>query len=175
MNESTFYCIGKISKTFGYQGKIIILFDNIEPSVFEEKEWFFVKIKQETVPFFITEYQPYRNFSAIIKFEDIDSETDARKLCGCEVYLPSGEKPEVLSDDLQYRVLEGFTFWDKPTGLKGKIHRISELPEQIIMQVFIREKEVLIPLHEDFIINIDYKKSVIKYQAPDGLIDFYLS
>ena len=48
---------------------------------------------------------------------------------------------------------------------------IFETPQQLLAQVTYQEKEILIPLNEDFIIKIDNKKKSISLQLPDGLID----
>ena len=42
------------------------------------------------------------------------------------------------------------------------------------MQIFQDKKEILIPLNQDFIKKIDFKKKSILIDAPEGLIGFYL-
>jgi 16S rRNA processing protein RimM len=41
--------------------------------------------------------------------------------------------------------------------------------------VFINEKEVLIPLHEESLLKIDRRKKQVHVALPEGLLDIYLA
>ena len=45
---------------------------------------------------------------------------------------------------------------------------------QIILQTKVDNKEVLIPLSEDFITEVDEQNKKIAFDLPPGLIDIYL-
>ena len=63
---------------------------------------------------------------------------------------------------------------DEEKGDVGKINDILEYPTQSIMQIIVGEKEVLVPIHDDIIKNIDRENKKINIKAPSGLIDMYL-
>ena len=57
----------------------------------------------------------------------------------------------------------------------GQVEAVIEQPQQILLQLSIRQKEVLIPLHENTLKNIDRKKKQVHVVLPEGLLDIYLA
>jgi ribosomal 30S subunit maturation factor RimM len=43
------------------------------------------------------------------------------------------------------------------------------------MQVFFKEKEILIPINPHVILDVDREKKEIQIDAPEGLIELYLN
>ncbi len=173
MDKVSFFCLGKISKTFGYKGQVIVITNTGTPEKYEKLESVFVEIKHERVPFFITEFSLQFKNAVALKFEDIDSQEEAQKLLGCQVYITETEKKQAEVEELNLDELLGFKVTDVAAGYIGEISQIMELPQQSIMQIFQGKKEILIPLNEDFIRKIDLKKKTMLIAAPDGLIEFY--
>lgn len=173
MKQVSFFCLGKISKTFGYKGQVIVIVNCDNPEKYKELESVFVEIKHERIPFFITEFNfQYKN-SVALKFEDIDSSDQAQQLIGCNIYILETEVIADASADFNISDLAGFEVTDITAGYLGRINEILEFPQQNIMQIFQGKKEILIPLNEDFIEKIDFKKKTIRIAAPEGLIEFY--
>jgi 16S rRNA processing protein RimM len=173
MDKDNFFCLGKISKTFGYRGQVIVICNTAAPEKYEKLEFVFVQIQHERVPFFITEFNLQFRNSIALKFEDIDSSEDAQKLLGCLVYILESEQINDDNQELNIAELQEFKVTDTNKGYLGVISRILELPQQHIMQIFQGEKELLIPLSPDFIIKIDHKKKTMLIDTPEGLIEFY--
>jgi 16S rRNA processing protein RimM len=173
MDKVSFFCLGKISKTFGYKGQVIVIMNCDDPEKYKDLESVFVEIQHERVPFFITEFSLQFRNSVALKLEDIDNSDQAQKLIGCQVYIPESEKIADKEEEFKISALSGFEVTDEKAGYLGKINQILELPQQNIMQIFQGKKEILIPLNEDFIIKIDVKKKSIRISAPEGLIEFY--
>jgi 16S rRNA processing protein RimM len=57
----------------------------------------------------------------------------------------------------------------------GEIIEINEYPQQFVATVSYRNKEVMFPLNEDMIIEIDEDEGTLLVDLPDGLLDIYLS
>lgn len=174
MDKDTFFYLGRISKTFGYKGQVIVIFENDDPEKYEKLEFFFVEIKHERVPFFVLEYNIQNNNTVAIKFEDINNPDDSQKILGCKIYIPESDKNKTGADEFNMNDLIGFHVSDVTHGKIGKISDILKLPQQNIMQIFQDKKEILIPLNQDFIKKIDFKKKSMLIDAPEGLIGFYL-
>jgi 16S rRNA processing protein RimM len=173
MDEVSLFCLGKISKTFGYKGQVIVIANCDDPEKYKKLEFVFVDIQHERVPFFITEFNfQYKN-SVELKLEDIDSSDEAQKLIGCSIYIPELEVIADAKEEFYITDLAGYEVTDVNVGYLGRINQILELPQQNIIQIFQDKKEILIPLNEDFIKKIDFKKKSIKIAAPEGLIEFY--
>ena len=56
----------------------------------------------------------------------------------------------------------------------GKVKEIIEYPTQSLIQIIKDDKEILIPIHEDIVKNVDREGKKICIKAPSGLIDMYL-
>ncbi len=167
-----FFCmelvkIGKILKTHGFKGHVRIAFDAYYQTDFEQtiKALFIDKL-----PYFIMVKDINSPGNAIVLLEEIDTKEKAQKICGKEIYVREEELEEIF-DEERYDELIGYILIDKKLGKLGKMEDIFETPQQLLAQVTYQEKEILIPLNEDFIIKIDTKKKSISLQLPDGLID----
>jgi len=60
---------------------------------------------------------------------------------------------------------------DKTHGVLGEIKEIIEYPQQEMAAIIIKEKEVLIPLNEQLILEIDEEKKLISMDLPEGLLN----
>jgi 16S rRNA processing protein RimM len=174
MEKNQFSYVGKIIKTFGYKGGLIVHIEDSFCKIIMKTEFVFVEIQHERVPFFIVSVEnQYDNIFSVV-LEDIDTMEKAQKITGCQLFLVESGKPKKKSRDFVLKDLAGFDVIDEKSGNIGKIKQILELPQQHIMQVFHGKKEILIPFHEDIVISIDMEHKSVNIKAPEGLIDFYL-
>jgi 16S rRNA processing protein RimM len=60
------------------------------------------------------------------------------------------------------------------SGDVGEIVEVRPMPAQDVLVVIHRQREVLIPIHDDFIEAIDYENRLFLTQLPEGLIAVYL-
>lgn len=67
--------------------------------------------------------------------------------------------------------LLGFRIMDMQRGEIGPLLDVIERPKQPLLVVLYQEKEVLIPLAEDFIDSVDESKQLIYMHLPEGLLD----
>jgi 16S rRNA processing protein RimM len=109
--------------------------------------------------------------AAIIKFENVNDEEYAKRLIDAEVFVERGKKEMAESN---WEDLTGYEVIDKTQGSLGVIIAIEEYPQQLIATLMMKEKEVLIPLNEDFLERVDDEEKKIFLNLPDGLINLYL-
>jgi len=69
--------------------------------------------------------------------------------------------------------LVGYLAIDEKEGELGRITNIREMPQQHIATVDFGGRELLFPLIEDFILDIDPEEKTIEVDLPDGLVDLY--
>lgn len=173
IEESEVFKIGKLTKTHGIKGGITFNFDN---DIFDQVDcpYLILKIDKIFVPFFVTEYRFKGSETALLSFEDIDSEEKAAKLQGLEVWFPRKYHEEDKSGDLDFSwdYFIGFNIHDKHAGNLGEVVAVDT---QTINTLFMvkkqEEKELIIPATEDFIINIDQEKKIIHFDLPEGLLE----
>ena len=79
---------------------------------------------------------------------------------------------EIL-DEAAYQELIGFEIIDKNQGIIGKIEQIIEMPFQVMAQLFKDKKEILVPLNDNFILNINTAKKQVEMQLPDGFLAIF--
>jgi 16S rRNA processing protein RimM len=98
----------------------------------------------------------------------------ASQLVGKSAYLPLELLPEKTGNDFYSHEVVDYLVVDEEKGELGKVNEIIEYPTQSIIQIIKDGKEILIPIHDDILkdVNRDEKKIYIK--APNGLIDMYL-
>jgi 16S rRNA processing protein RimM len=91
-----------------------------------------------------------------------------------KLYLPLALKP--LRDDDEFLItdLKGFIVHDKTAGELGEIIEIHEYPQQFIAVVPYKFNEVLFPLNDDLILEIDEENEIVRVDLPEGLIDLYV-
>jgi 16S rRNA processing protein RimM len=171
--EECFY-LGKIAKKFSFKGEVLIYLDTDEPEQYEELESVFVEFNKNLVPFFIENSSIHKGDFLRVKFEDIDSEQDADELIGSHIYLPLSMLPKLEGNKFYFHEVIGFDVIDKRLGNIGKIVSINDSTSQPLFEILFNEKEILIPMIDHFIIEVNRKDKKIILNTPEGLVDLYL-
>jgi len=159
--------IGFVSKLNGFRGELVIASDDEN---FIDEPFLFMKMDGIAVPFFVEDIFE-KGGNVIVKFEDVDDESQGSMYLNKEVFIEQHEKekPAISIKDLvNYHIV------DASFGDLGPILRIDEFPQQEIAVCEVNEKQILIPLNNDFIDEIDDENRQIMMSLPDGLIDLYL-
>ncbi|HRH67607.1 MAG TPA: hypothetical protein PLU53_15005 [Bacteroidia bacterium] len=171
MKEPKLTPVGFISKVHGYKGYVVLALENITPAALKTSNFIFVEMDGLPVPFRIEDLSE-KGDDVIVKFELINDESQAKKIVRQPVFA---EKLTVREDlALDWPDLAGFTAIDTSYGSLGVIEEVEELPMQWIAHCKVNEKEVLFPLNEQVIVEVDERKKQIILNLPDGLIQVYL-
>ena len=173
MDPENVYWLGTISKTRGAGYSLVLKLNNKISDRFYEMESVFLEIEGLLVPFFINDAEPLDQKNILLNFDSVSTENQCKDLIGCKVYT---EFSDVIIPDKkksQYNYLIGFTLWDHKYGNVGKIGEILFYPDNPVFQVKQDQKEIMVPLHEDLIIEIDSHKKLVKVNLPEGLLDLY--
>jgi 16S rRNA processing protein RimM len=174
MNRDDFFYLGKILKTTGSKGHLLVFLDVDDPSRYKKLETVFIGIENDRIPFAISELELKHRNTARILFEDIHSDEEARICVGRELYLPSSMLPLLKGKKFYFHEIKGFTVIDKKHGKIGMVISVLDMPQQALMQIRHGEKEILIPVIDEILVSVDRKKKEIRIQAPEGLIEIYL-
>jgi 16S rRNA processing protein RimM len=173
MNVEDCFEIGYISKTRGLKGEVQVAFSYDEPEKLKIKS-VFIEINTKLVPFFVDAYKIPMPLVGYFTFEDIDHVDKAQNITKRKIFLPNRLKPKRKKEEFLYTDLVGFTADDLQNGNLGEITEVREYPQQYLATVNYKEKEVLIPLNEAFIIKLDIELKTISFDLPEGLLDLYL-
>lgn len=173
LKEESFY-IGYITKTKGLKGEVQVFFE-FEDYEALELDVVFAEMNGKMVPFFVESHKLYPNQTGLFYFDDIDHIDKAQALVKKKLYLPLSKMPEREDDELTYEDLKGFMVSDETHGELGEITAINEYPQHYVATVMYKEKEILIPLNEDMILEIDEESKTLLVDLPEGLLDLYLN
>lgn len=165
--------VGKIVAVHGLQGAVVLrqIIDNtgwLNPG-----DVLFIELKRESfIPFFVEKAKPANEAEYIIVLDEVDDNEKAKKLVGKTVYVKEEilEKAKVDSP-LMYI---GFNLVDKTKGGIGTIEDVLLMGKQWIARLTVDGKEVLVPLVEDMILDVNYKNKFLRMDLPDGLLEIYL-
>jgi 16S rRNA processing protein RimM len=162
--------IGIINKPHGVKGEVSFTFtDDIFDRV-EDCDYLVLLLDGILVPFFIEEYRFRSDNVALVKFEGIDSTEKARTLTNMEVYYPvkfMDDQEEISS----WNYFIGFRVEDIHHGCLGTVVDVDDATMNVLFVIENGDEEVLLPAHEEFILDIDRKKKILKVDIPDGLLD----
>jgi len=104
----------------------------------------------------------------------MDSEEIADTIVGKDVYLPLTMLPKLEGNKFYYHEVVGFDAIDQRLGNFGTILRISDNGVQALFEVQKDDAVILIPLIDEFIIEVNRENKSILFNTPEGLIDLYI-
>lgn len=169
--DEVFY-IGRITRFRGISGEVELSFTD---DAFDrgDAEYLVFEIDGIFVPFFWEEYKFKNDQTAIFKFEDIDNEEAAKKIVGLKVYYPYSFLPDNDSDELSsIRAVTGFHVSEEKTGEIGVITSVDDSSVNILFTIETKGgEEIIIPFHDDFLVDFDMKKRCMTLALPEGLLD----
>ncbi|PTS93415.1 16S rRNA processing protein RimM [Pedobacter sp. HMWF019] len=171
--EEAFY-IGYITKTKGLKGEVQLYFEYDEPELLD-LDVVFAEINGKMVPFFISSYKLQPNNTGNFFFDDVDHIDKAQPLLRKKIYIPLSKVPDREDEDFHYNDLKGYIVSDEKQGELGEIIEVNEYPQQFVATISYQNKEVLFPLNEDMILEIDEERQTLLIDLPEGLLDIYLN
>jgi 16S rRNA processing protein RimM len=165
--------LGMVLKPHGLKGELYISLDTDYPEDYKELESVFLLQNGKLVPFFI-EYIQVKHKEALLKFEDVEDKNMALDLRGSTLHLPLSELPELSGSQFYFHEISGFQIVDIEKGKLGVVKEVFEAGHQDLIGMEFNGKEVLIPINDEVILNVDRDNAVIKVSLPDGLLELYM-
>ena len=154
--------IGKITRTHGKRGEIQCLTPN-EYWENADATFLILSIDNILVPFRVLDWRGKGSDSLIFQIDRITDEQMAQQLVGCQAYMLASDLSE--EDELMptWQSLTGYSILDTDQGTLGTIIHVDETTINTLVTL---DNDQLIPLHEDFIINIEPEKKLLTICLP---------
>ncbi|XZF16067.1 ribosome maturation factor RimM [Chitinophagaceae bacterium MMS25-I14] len=165
--------IGKIVATHGLQGNLIMTHIAGQAGWLKKDDVLFVEMnKGSFIPHFVTMAKAANDEEYIVTVDDVATVEAAKKLVGKQVYV----KEELLAGIMKDSPLMwiGFNLVDRTKGSLGAIEDVLQTGTQWLAKLTIEGKEVLIPLIDQLIIEVNARNKFIRMDLPEGLIEVYL-
>jgi len=168
MNIEECFKVGYISRTHGLKGEVTAVFDD----EFElgDLTSVFLEFNGSLVPYFLESISD-RGDQAFVKFEGVDSLTEANNLKGCSVYLPKSVRPKSKRGEFYDDEIIGFVVDDENHGNLGSV---KEIQDQGMNRILVIEgkKEILVPFDSPLVVSVNKTKKIIKVNLPEGFLEF---
>jgi 16S rRNA processing protein RimM len=171
--EDCFY-LGKIVRKHSFKGEVVIKLDTDEPELYQNMESVFVELGNNLIPFFIDKSLLQKGNQLRVQFEDVYSEEEAESILKADVYLPLDLLPKLSGNKFYFHEIIGYKIVDANFGLVGTIDGVNDKTAQPLFEISNGDKEVFIPMIDDFIKKVDRANKTIEVETPQGLIELYL-
>ena len=171
--------IARILKSNGTDGEVLMTFLGMDPEEINPKEPVFVEFDGLPVPFFFESFTRRGTGRALVHLTGVRSLADADELAGRDVYVEAPEEED--GEDII-----GWTVLDATGATVGTVRDYEDIPGNLCIWVErdstdkpwndekkdAQEKahEVLLPLHDDLILEVNPDTRTIMLEIPDGLL-----
>jgi 16S rRNA processing protein RimM len=159
--------VGRIGRLFGTEGGVMITLYTTFPDDFRMEEPLFIRVDELAVPLFCSSFERRGQSSAVVNFDDIDTERRAEEwLVGREIFIEEEE-----SDDDEFYMEDLIGFKAIVGRQRGEVIDYYDSDANPLFEIAIGDKQHLIPAQEEFIAHIDFDKRAIKFVLPEGLLE----
>lgn len=166
--------IGSFRKTHALRGEMNAVFD-FEPTLLNPDDCLIIELDGIFVPFFIESVRPKGSAGALVKLSGVDSEEDARRFVNHTAYMLTSSLPEGIYEDDEdggYATdFIGYEVFDPDSGLRGTISDVDLSTENALFIVNSESGDVMIPVADELVREIDEENKKLILSLPEGLID----
>jgi len=170
--EACFY-LGTIIGKYSFKGELLVKTDTDNINSYNSLTSVFIDIENRLIPYFVKHCLVHKSSLLRFKLEDVSDEKTANVLLRKKIYLPLELLPKLTGNKFYYHEVIGFKIIDQKKGEIGTILKINDQTAQPLFEVNDGNKKILIPLHDDLLINLNRKDKSILVNLPDGLIDLF--
>ena len=159
--------VGRIGRLFGTEGGVMITLYTSFPDDFQMEEPLFIRVDELAVPLFCSSFERRGQSSAVVQFDDIDTERRAEEwLVGREIFVEEQEQ-----DDDEFYMEDLIGFKASVGRQRGEVIDYYDSDANPLFEIRLGDKQHLIPAQEEFIAHIDFDKRTIKFVLPKGLLE----
>ncbi|RZP06672.1 MAG: 16S rRNA processing protein RimM [Flavobacteriales bacterium] len=170
MNKQDCYYLGTIVSKFSFKGELLLKLDSDEID-YKKIRTIFIETEGSLVPFEIKKVLLHKSSLLRLKVENIDNEEKAIKILRSEVYLPLKDLPKLNGNKFYFHEIINFKVVDNNLGDIGTVINVNDQTSQPVLIVSKNNKEIMIPLVDEFLSEIKRKEKKIIFNLPEGLTD----
>ena len=163
--------IGTITKIHGLRGNVVVQCEDFLLEDFEG-EPVFLLLDGGPVPFFITpeSVRTRGGSSYLLHFDDVDTEKEALDLVGATLMIQSSliEDDEEFDESDFYRFVD-YKSCDVNSSEMGVVTDVTDYSGNIVFTLLVKGKEVLLPLSDEFILDVDDENGILYVSIPEDL------
>jgi len=162
--------IGQIIKPHGIHGEMTF---DITSDVLNRDDipFFIFEIDGILVPFSVETYRYKSNTTGILQLEGVVTEQEAKQFSGLTIYIQKQYLDEVEDAEIELDYFVGFRLIDVEKGEIGVIYEVDQTTENALFVIQKDDDELLIPVGDEYIQEIDHQQKTITVTLPEGLLD----
>lgn len=162
--------IGKLVATHGLNGTLILSHIVGNSNWLKNDQVIFVSVQKDShIPYYVTKFKKHNDEEYHIQLDEIETVEAAKKLVGKQVFVPAEILGEAKTDSPLLWI--GFNVVDAEKGSLGPLTDISQTGHQWVGTVLYDGKEVLLPMVEPILQEVNLRNKYIRMNLPDGLLD----
>lgn len=180
VTETKLLPVAQIVKSYDTIGEVVVRLTSDLLEDYNFKEPVFIYFDGLPVPFFIEQFKTKGSSGAIIKFETINDLSHSEELLKKEILVSSQlVNAAAPADDTTSLAacLIGCTVQDAHKKTIGTICDYLDYPGNPCIEVSrskatsLKEDTLLLPFHEELIIQFDPKRRILQMEIPNGLME----
>lgn len=172
MKKEECYFLGKITRTHGLAGNVLLKLDTDQPELYNKLEGIFLEINGLLVPFFVDKQQWYKAGTKMISFKNA-TEAMVEQSIGKNVFLPLSTLPPLEGNQFYYHEVVGWQILDEQNRNCGIIKEINDQTAQHYFILKLSGKDVIIPVIKDWITEVNREQKTIRMNLPEGLLEVF--
>ena len=168
-----YFKIGKFVAAHGVNGELVLKHELGKKTSLKGLQTIFIEEKKDSfLPLFVESTRMKNDNEVFVRMEGVITREAAIKLTQKEVWFTEADLKKFSARSSPINLL-GYSIvnYEKPVG---QILEVIEQPHQLLCRIEIKGKEVLIPINESFLQNINHAKKQVHVELPEGLIEIYL-
>jgi 16S rRNA processing protein RimM len=174
LDKNNCFYLGKISKSKGVRGSAYAFFDVDNLADYQNLSSALLDLHGELQPIFFSKCI-IQSGKILIDIEGIDSDEKLKPYIGKDLYLPLNALPKLKGNKFYFHEVIQFEVIDKNLGSLGTVTDVYGSEINPLLAVRHKTKvEVLIPINDAIITDVDRVKKQLLVDTPEGLVDMYL-
>ena len=157
--------IAQVLKSNGRDGELLMGLLGMAPEEIDLEEPVFIEFDGLPVPFYVESFTPRGNTRALVRLTGVHNLTDADELTGAAIYA----EDDLYEDEEED--LTGWTVLDADGTRAGTVTAHEDIPGNPCIWVETDHGEVLLPLREELVIDLDEKRQTLRMEIPEGLLN----
>jgi 16S rRNA processing protein RimM len=171
MRKQDCFFLGTVVAKYSFKGEVLIKLDTDDPDTYLSLQSFLLEDKSRLIPCFITKVQLHKSQLLRVSVEGVKSEKQADTMIGKSVYLPLDQLPKLADDQFYYHDIIGYKVIDSIQGQIGTITGVNDTSSQVLLEVEYDDRQILIPLVDELIQQLDKQQKQLYLSIPEGLLD----
>ena len=172
MQKKDCYLLGKVTRTHGLQGNLVLKLDTDQPEFYKKLEGIFIEINGLLVPFFVDKQQYLKSDTKLISFKNSTPQL-LEQVVGRDVYLPLESLPLLSGKSFYYHEVVGYRLIDTEGRIFGVVQSVNDQTAQHYFLLDLEGKQVIVPIIKDWIKDVNREEKIITMELPEGLLEVF--